>query len=87
MTTGGDREGTLPEHVGAAALSRHIGVPVATIRLWARQGKLPARRAGSLILFSVTDVAAWLAGLPPATEDGGERQRRGAATRRQSGAS
>lgn len=80
-----ERDSPVPipgQQLGVPGVSRWLGQKPATIRKWGRSGFLPARRAGSLLLFDRDEITAWLRGLPPATEDAGERQRRGAETRR-----
>jgi excisionase family DNA binding protein len=50
------------------ALSRRVGIKADTLRLWARTGKLPAKRIGSLVLFRRADIDEWLAGAPSASD-------------------
>ena len=51
-----------------ATLGRRTGLPADTWRLWARLGKVPARRVGNLILFNRAEVDSWLSGQPSAAD-------------------
>jgi excisionase family DNA binding protein len=50
------------------ALARRVGIKADTLRLWARTGKLPARRVGSLVLFRRAEIDEWLSNAPSASE-------------------
>lgn len=37
-----------------------VGISRRTVYLWARQGKLPCRRRGNVVLFLRPEIARWL---------------------------
>ena len=53
---------------GIKRAARITGLSEMCLRKWARTGKIPARRAGRLILFDLAELDRWLAGLPTASE-------------------
>lgn len=55
-----------PIYVGSHEAEALFGVKAFTLRLWARQGRIPAKRAGRLVLFNVQAVAAAIANFPDA---------------------
>ena len=57
-----------PRFCGIERAARLTGLAPMTLRKWARTGKIPARRAGRLILFDLAELDHWLAGLPGASE-------------------
>ena len=57
-----------PKFCGIERAARITGLAPMTLRKWSRHGRIPARRAGRLILFDLAELDAWLAGLPSATD-------------------
>lgn len=57
-----------PRFCGIERAARITGLAPMTLRKWSRQGRIPARRAGRLILFDLAELDRWLAGLPTASE-------------------
>ncbi len=57
-----------PKVIGVEALAREWRIKPRTLQAWARTGKLPARKAGRLIVFDVRDLDVWFAKLPRADE-------------------
>lgn len=44
----------------AEQVAELVGISRRTVYLWARQGKLPCRRRGNVILFLRPEIARWL---------------------------
>lgn len=44
----------------AGQVAELVGISRRTVYLWARQGKLPCRRRGHVVLFLRPEIARWL---------------------------
>ena len=44
----------------ADEVAQLVGISRRTVYLWARQGKLPCRRRGNVVLFLRPEIADWL---------------------------
>jgi excisionase family DNA binding protein len=44
----------------AEQVAELVGISRRTVYLWARQGKLPCRRRGHVVLFLRAEIVAWL---------------------------
>ena len=65
----------LPELVTVEVLAEKWHIKPGTLRMWARRGRLPSRKMGRLIVFSVQELAEWYQRLPTGASGGGHGKR------------
>ena len=67
-----DQDGSsLPELLTVDVLAAKWSLKPGTIRAWARQGRIPSRKMGRLIVFDTVELSKWYEHLPTTVETNG----------------